>query len=376
MENDGKINVLVLPELFPEHEKDVSGVFIVDYLKSMVSWANPKTLYIRRYGKQKGRKDELFQGKYKLTRITLSTNRKNPFKAVLYLKWFLKGLRASKEFRHIDLIHAHGAILNGTLAWLISRKRGVPFVITEHTGPFSFISGSWWRRKWTKFIMEKAHVVFAVSNHLKNEILESGIKPGKIVVTGNPVDTELFQKGEIGLRSKQFLFVSRLDEFKGGLRTVKAFHSVMGQLSGWNLVIGGDGEEKEKIERYIDVNGLRERVSLTGWLTKKEYAELLMKSSVFVFPSRHESFGLVAAEALSAGVPVIATNKTAPKEYIEDSNGLLVHPDDIEDIADKMVEIGKRLSTYNSEQIRDKIIGKFGLDIFSERLFRCCKSVL
>ncbi len=361
------INLLVLPELFPEFEGDWKGVFIEDYLKS-VTHLNTQTLYIRLTGTQQGEIDENYLKQFKLKRYNVTSKPVpaylKPFK---YLTWFKQGLRLGKAYTDTTIIHAHGAILNGTLAYLIGKKLNVPFIVTEHTGPYSSILNNWLKRNITKFVLNKATKVLVVSKHQKEQVLKLGIPASKIEVSYNPIDTELF-KQKAAHNNNQIVFVSRLDEFKGGLRTLKSFHQITKKHPSHQLTIIGEGQQYKAIEQYIATHQLENKVTLAGTQTKAQIAQILQSSSFMVFPSRHETFGLVVAEALSTGLPIVCTNKTAPKEFVNDKNGTLVNPDNIAEIALALEQMINNASNYNAALIRQQIEERFGLKNFGKYL--------
>lgn len=375
MKNQEHINLLVLPELFPEFEGDWKGVFIEDYLKSVES-INTQTLYLRLTGKKQGVTDENFRSQFKVRRVILTDKKVNalmkPFK---YFTWFKEGVKLGVAYSDTTIIHAHGAVLNGTLAYLIAKKLNIPFVVTEHTGPYSRILNSWVKSKISKFVFNKAAKVLVVSEHQKNEVLKLGIPSGRVEVSYNPVNTEVFKVNPI-TDSKNIAFVSRLDEFKGGLRTLKAFHKISTTHPDYQLTIVGEGEEYVSIENYIKGNNLRDKVTLKGTLTKSEIAGVYAASSFLVFPSRFETFGLVVAEALSAGLPVICTNQTAPKEFISDENGILVQPDNVDEIAAAMEQLINTRSDYNANEIHQQIEDRFGLINFGKYLIGVYREVI
>lgn len=367
MTTQNHINLLVLPELFPDFEGDMKGVFIEDYLKS-VELLNTQTLYIRLTGQKKGITDEIYNKQFKVRRFNLTDKKVNNLvKPFYYILWFLKGVQLGKAYTQTTIIHAHGAILNGTLAYFIAKKLKIPFVVTEHTGPYSSILNSWLKSNISKFVFNRAAKVLVVSEHQKKEILKLGIAEEKVEVTYNPINTEIFKPNSTP-NSKNIAFVSRLDEFKGGLRTLKAFHKITKKNPDYSLTIVGNGEEFKAIQQYISENNLTNKVILKGTLTKPQIAEVLNKSSFFVFPSRHETFGLVVAEALSCGLPVICTNQTAPKEFINEQNGILINPDDVNAIYDGMLQMINNHKQYNSANISEEITNRFGLTNFGKKL--------
>jgi glycosyltransferase involved in cell wall biosynthesis len=109
-------------------------------------------------------------------------------------------------------------------------------------------------------------------------------------------------------------------------------------------------------------------VALTGAFTKAELAKLLAGADCFVFPSERETFGIVLAEAMAAGLPVLGPDRTAPPEFVGDHAGVLVPPDDVDAIADGLESLLSGLSTYDAAAIRSAVVERFGLPAFGERL--------
>jgi L-malate glycosyltransferase len=371
-----KINVLVIPDLFPKFPGDLQGIFVLDYLRSTASYCNNTVLFLKINGITKGLTIEQTEDAT-IHRYNLSAD-KVPFflKPFYYLQLFSKGYKIGKQFEDIDIIHSHGTIVSGTLSYFLARKLKVPFVITEHQGPFSMISGSFWKRNWARFIMQKANILLTVSDHLKQEILASHIHPKEINVTYNPVDTELFSLKDNTLK-KKILFAGRLDNFKGAFRCVEAFHQISNLYPDWVFTIVGDGEDFNPIKNYLERNiELQQKISLLGSKSKTEIAKEMQNADFFVFPSKHESFGLVVAEALSCGLPVITTNQTAPKEFVNQTNGLLVYPYNITEIAEAMRAMINNLSIYNSQAIRQTMVDNYSFENFGKKLSNIYKSLL
>lgn len=369
MNNPKNIKALILPELFPNFEGDMKGVFIEDYLLAVHSKIDTQTLYVRLRGEQKGCFSELYKNKFKLTRVVVC-NRNLPkwTKPLLYLKWFWKGYQYGITFKSTNIIHAHGLVLNGLLAYFISKKLKIPFVVTEHTGPFSRIAQHPILSKVARFVSKKADKVLVVSEYQKQEVLKLNIPENKITVTYNPVNDIIFNPKPENILFNKITFVSRLDEFKGGLRTLKAFHELLSTHPDYELKIVGDGKEKIVIEKYIENNQLQNKVKMKGMLTKAEIAKTLKTVDFLVFPSRHETFGLVVAEALCCGVPVVCTNQTAPKEFVNKTNGILVNPDDVKAIYEGMLQMIKNYNQYNFNNISEETSKQFGITTFGNKL--------
>lgn len=298
-----------------------------------------------------------------------------PFNLPAYAWWERQSFQFAKKLPRPDLIWIHGTAQRGKWVSRLAEFWGVPLVITEHTGPWSAIASRTAVLHRVKKIMEKADLVMPVSRHLEREIRESGIHPKKMAVHGNPVDTEFF-----ALRSKpltdprRILFLGRLDPFKGGLRTLKAFHSIAAAHPSYRLTIAGDGAEGDEIENFIAENQLESQVEfLRKQLTREEMRSLFHDSSFLVFPSEFESFGLVAAEAMATGLPVVITDRTGPVDFSDENNSIPVDPLNPEEGIREMIN---SLHRYDPAQIRDGVERKFGISNWSVSLEKTLRPLL
>ncbi len=214
-------------------------------------------------------------------------------------------------------------------------------VITEHD-PFR-LKGY---KRWIKEkLMKKVKTVIVASDAAKKLVVEENlVMESQVTVVRNGIDTE-----EFALESKQdaraefrrlhfgndaygkiILCVAELHERKGQKYLIEAMKSVLGEFPDMRLVFVGDGPSRAHYEKLASYLG--ERVIFLG--RRKDVAQLMTASDIFVLPSIREAFGLVLLEAAIAGLPVVATNVGGIPEIIENGkSGILVEPKDSEDLA-------------------------------------------
>jgi len=358
------VKILLIPENFPTDENPVAGIFMKDYIKAMQGFAevtvfNSNPWYRGQYEEVEGARSfdlHLFAKKWKF-----------PFNIAAYTYWERQSLRFAKKLSKPDLIHLHGTAQRGKWVAELADYWKVPFVITEHTGPWSAISSRPAILKRVKSIMEKADLVMPVSRHLEKEIFESGIQPKRTAVPGNPVDTDFFTLRDRPLTAtKRILFVGRLDPFKGGLRTLKAFNQIKNDYPEYRLTVAGDGMEGDAIEAFTEENQLGDRVEfLRKQLTREEMITLFHESTFLVFPSEFESFGLVAAEAMATGLPVVIANQTGPLDYSASVNSVQIEQDQIEKGLREMIDT---IQDFYPEQVRSSLEENFGTSTFANKL--------
>ena len=148
-------------------------------------------------------------------------------------------------------------------------------------------------------------------------------KPIDLVTAGVPDDLFELERWPSGYA----LYLGRLDVFHKGLDILlDATALLAAQGTPIRLRIAGRGGDLAEIAKKIGELGLRDRVSLLGPVTVAERRTLLAEASVFVMPSRFEGFGIAAAEAMAAGVPVIASDVPALREVVAPPAGGVVVP--------------------------------------------------
>jgi glycosyltransferase involved in cell wall biosynthesis len=129
-----------------------------------------------------------------------------------------------------------------------------------------------------------------------------------------------------GAGDRTVLFLSRLNPKKGLLTLVQAWCAL--RPEGWRVVVAGGDEAGElaRAEAWLLSHGLRERFEFLGEVPDREKWDLYRHADLFVLPSASENFGLVIAEALGCGVPVITTRATPWRELVSHECGWWIEP--------------------------------------------------
>lgn len=370
-----KTKVLIIPENYPADENPVAGIFIKDQIKALhssceLSVFNSNPWYRGEYEQVEGVRFYDFH--------LFSKRIPTIAKPVGYAWWETQTLNVAKKIPKPDIIHLHGAAMRGKWVEKLAGFWNIPFVVTEHTGPWSTISARPRIFARARQTLEKAEAVLPVSHHLMQEMMNSGVSAKHWKVFGNPVDTAFFNLRTTKLaESKNILFVGRLDKFKGALRTLKAFHYVANEIPNFKLTIAGAGEDAVSIEKYIAENNLSDRVDFINQsLTRAEMRTLFHEASYLVFPSQFESFGLVAAEAMATGLPVLITNRTGPRDFTSAITGLPVNPDSVVEIGNAMVKMAQESTLFSPVEIRSFIEGKYGMGKYAEQLLGGYRQIL
>ena len=245
----------------------------------------------------------------------------------------------------IQLIHTHGyfADIIGVPAAKILK---IPHVSTCH----GFISNDINLELYNKVnrtVLRFSDRIISVSEQIKNDLEKSGIRKSKITVIQNAVQTSQKKKTYPmndtklryfrGIKKEEYVvgYVGRLSEEKGvGYLVEAGIHLLeIGELC--KIFIIGDGPQRKKLEDMVLMKGYENDIIFTGFQTNIE--EWMLMLDIFVLPSLTEGTPMALLEAMSFGVPVLATRVGGVPKVIENGiNGVLVNPTDSMAIAENL----------------------------------------
>lgn len=264
---------------------------------------------------------------------------KMPFLDPLLTRRLLDSFRREK----VDVVHTHlfGADLHAGLA---ARFAGLPALMTVHSDRHD----NWRQRLLAGLVFRGFDRIVAVGGRVadgltfswpsvgpKLRIIHNGVEdPAGAGVPSVPLRTLLnISPGEILIGT-----VGRLAPEKGHIDLVRAFRIALAREKSLRLVIVGEGPMRGPIEEEVASAGLMGRVHLPGSLLHT--SSLISAFDLFVLPSLREGLPLSLLEAMTAGLPCIATPVGSVGEVIEDGvTGRLVSPGDPQGIADAILKL-------------------------------------
>lgn len=221
----------------------------------------------------------------------------------------------------------------------------------------------------TPLYLKKAKSIATVSKFSANDIINHyKINPVKVHVVSNGI-RKIFQPTsqktksetkEIYTQGKEyFLYVGAIHPRKNLINLLKAFSIFKKRLkSNMKLVLAGRiAWKNEEFLELVNTYKYKEDVVITGYLQDEVIVNLMGSCYAFVYPSLFEGFGIPVIEAMQMKAPVLTSEKSSMEEITEEA-ALYFNPNDVDDIADKMMMI------YKYEDIRNKLIEK-GSDIAS-----------
>lgn len=286
----------------------------------------------------------------------------------------------------IDLLHVHHIPL--LMAIMPAAKlAGIHSVVFTEHAKFS-ISRSQKLQKACRTLGVSVDSFTTVSSDLKSYFVnELGIPAEAIAVVHNGVDTTRFFPGDrseaiesllpVDFTGKVLMTVGRLSEAKDHITLLSAVEILRKKGTNPYLIIVGDGELRQVIMREIEERRLSSCVRMAG--RRSDIDQLLPGTDVFILSSKREGLPIAALEAMSAGLPVVATSVGGVPEAIRDEfNGLLVPPGDPMALAEAINRVckDKALATGLGRNARKVIEEKFSLDKIAEKYSDIYQNIL
>lgn len=285
-----------------------------------------------------------------------------------YLNRRIKALR-------LDIIHVHSPFLLGGLGARCARRLELPLVFTYHTRyedyvhyfPFFPQLSRPVVRYYVTDFSNRCDLVVAPSGSMAEKLRHDGVRaPLRVIPTG--IRYEQLQGGEPGWLRRSYgipegvpvlLYVGRLAREKNLDFLLEAFHQVLRREPECRLVMVGAGPAREELARKAGRLGIEGRVVFTGVLPPPEVASCYQGADLFFFASLTETQGLVLAEAMAAGLPVVAVRAGGVEDVLQDGVQGFISQEKVQDLAEKALlllrdrELRRQMGARARERARE-----------------------
>lgn len=280
------------------------------------------------------------------------------------------------KYGKADIIHAHVGFPAGHIARIISEKEKIPYVITEQMSPFPH---PYYADKHGHLIgklsqaYQHASQNIAISQALAKAITNHHVP--NISIIPNLVDEDFFKPAPRKKPHGKFTFftLGRMVPQKGIDILLRAFSKLQTDAV---LRIGGEGPYLSSYKKMADDLKISDKIQWLGLLNKSAALQEFQQCDAFVLPSRHESMGVVFAEAMACGKPVIGTVCGGPEEFIDAATGLLVPVEQAEPLTEAMEKMITNIPNFDAEVIRKKFEVQFSGSVVSKQIFDIYRKVV
>ncbi len=254
---------------------------------------------------------------------------------------------------NLEILHVHYAIPHAYAAYMAKmmlKEKGINIkvVTTLHGTDITLVGSHPSYKTAVEFSINNSDVVTSVSESLKQDTLRLFKITNEIKVVHNFIDTEKYDRESlnecqrIAVAKPEERILTHISNFRPVKRiedVIKIFHSVKKVISA-KLLMVGEGPDKRKAELLVKKLGISDSVIFLG--NSHEIEKILCYTDIFLLPSKSESFGLAALEAMAANTAIISTNTGGlPEVNVHGVTGYLSHLGDVEDMSKNTLNILK-----------------------------------
>ncbi|MDQ6943421.1 MAG: glycosyltransferase [Candidatus Eremiobacteraeota bacterium] len=289
-----------------------------------------------------------------------------------------------RRVRGLDIVHAHSPFVTGWMGASYARRHRIPLVFTYHTRLDAYAHYAPFDRGTTERAMSEltrryanwADAVVVPTQAMEIRLRELGVR-APISVVPSAIDVERFAGGRrsalvrarLGANDDAplALVVSRLAMEKN----IELALDTLARTPELRLAIVGEGPHRAALEERARRLGVGERVRFTGPLARERLPDVYASVDAFVFPSTTDTQGLVLAEALAAGLPVIAADSPASRDVLVGAGRLVAA--DPEALADA---IRGALAAGRDQSAVHLAFSRFTVDMQTRRILELYQEVL
>ena len=400
------MNVFIIPSWYPSKDQPHTGIFFKEQAEALAYVFPDSDFALSTWGSHEHdllleSKDHIrnfskllkFSSK-KASELKLKTNLREFYSpAFTWTRKLFRGnidnivkvnerhfLSFQKEVGKIDIIHAHSAHPAGWVAMELAKKYGIPYIITEHMGPFPFRDFLLSTGKLSPYLEKPLHnsnANVAVSPQLKETLNKWEIP--RVSYIPNLTDESFFKvKPESQNQDGTFTFftLARLEEGKGISFLLEALKLLSKGYSNIRLRVGGDGSQAETYHTLAKNLGIEDKVEWLGLLDRQQSLNEFQNCDAFVLASLHENLPLVLIEALACGKPLIGTYCGGSESIIHEKNGLVVEPGNTEALADAMEDMYLNSRRYDPEEIRSDFMSRYSRPVVCKQIMNLYQEVI
>ena len=373
------MKVGVISTVFPSSRMPTAGIFVREELDALSSHVSvrimapqPNRQWLKNIGASTPRVSYPIKRPFTLAFPRFFRQDLYPASLAMLLRWH------SAFFDDCDLIHAHNAFPEGVAAVKAFGGKK-PVIITTHGSDINYFAQ---RENLQPDIVEalnEADCIIAVSSQLKKSIEKLGVRTD-IHVIHNGFFTDLLKPKpkkeactvlDLDPDRPRLLFAGNFVPVKGIEYLIRAIPSVLKKYPECELVLLGAQSDSGDSKHYIaeiDRAGIKDSLRIEARVPHERLADWINASDLLVLPSHNEGFGLVLAEALACGKPVVSTLSGGPEDIVMPGDGYLVPPADVEALANALIRVLDGDAISDTDTLVSSAVDRFSYETIARRI--------
>ncbi len=351
------MQVLWLASWYPNPYEPFNGDFIQRHANALASLLPVNVVHVVQLGSHKATKAGVIHNKTDNLRELIYSFNYTPtgikwldkIRYNIKYQFFYSQLleKYKSQFGKPDIIHIHVPMKAG----IIGRKKAIlwerNYVVSEQASHYemtahdNYSTRSYFFKRNTSKVIKQAAAITNVSATI-GKTIQSLFNTKEVITIHNCVDTSLFYYTPIEQNTFRFIHVSALNSQKNIEGILAALAILYKKNTNWELVIVGPAVDS--LKQFLQAQPFAKNIIFKGEIPYSSVAEEIQLANCFVLFSKHENFPCAVIEALCCGLTVIASNVGGVAEAVNETNGLLVQNNNVEDLA---LALENMLNDYN-----------------------------
>lgn len=303
----------------------------------------------------------------------------------------LHGIFVNKIFKSlepkIDIVHIHSPLppFIETSLPIITTVHSPKFVdfnnvkVTSLYSLLSKISARFVSYSLELKLIQTSDIVTTLSTSIAQELKQYYLNIDKICVISNGVDEKFFVPAQNSIENgnKYIMYAGRIDREKGLFDLIECGKHICNERSDISFLLAGKGRDLDALKKKAKKLGLQNKFLFLGQVGREQLVQLYQHSTLFLFPSYHEGIPTALLEAMSCGLPIIATNVRGNRDLISHGkNGILV-PRSPREMADAVLMLldDNKMKKELGKNARKEIEEKYTWDVISTKILHCYESL-
>ncbi len=372
-----KLNILFISSWYPTRLQPTNGDYVQNHAQAVGTKANVCTLHVCSDCNISQKETIINQEKGIIEYIRYIPEKKFFQNLIILLNYFssLKQLRKKYNFTP-DIIHANIAYPISIVARIFYIFYKFPYVLSEHSTQFIRKDFSCFQKFLLLFGLKRAQRIMPVSQDLMLAMQSTGVK-GNYEVVPNIINIDIF-KNITKTTSDIFRFIhvaGHTDKFKNTSGIIKACKLLTDNNELFKLHIVGKAKEYDYFLELVKNLNLERHVEFHGNVPHDKIVEKYSNADAFVLFSRYETFSIVVAEAMAAGLPIITTRSGGITMELSDKQAVFVEKENIEGLAAAMKKMIHKEITIDTNSLKTYAEQHYSADIVSAKFMNIYKSI-
>ncbi len=378
-------HILFLPKWYPNKIDAFDGNFIENHAIAISKFCNVSVLFVHSFDQSERYQFDLKQSGA-INEIRAYYKKPNTGSGLLNrIIGFIRYRKAQQlAYQQLfprdapDICHVH-VLTRSSLLALQLKKKGIPFLITEHWSGYLEANGKYkgfLKKAFSRFIVRRASLVHTVSTQLKEAMLSHGLINNYTVIP-NVVDTSIFSKKTKQSQGTKIVFVGNmLERPKKILSIVKLLAQMDTKSHPFEFNAYGEGADLNAAKELAKALKIDQQITWHGSKPKETIAKAMQDASFLILFSEYENQPCVIPEALCCGTPVLVPDLSGIKERMRPEFGLVFKCLDEADFCEQLKSLISNHQDYNENSISKLAIEEFGQETVGNQFYQLYLSII